>query len=110
VTWTIVFSVVIAGIIFIQTSFKRALQGKIMTTADYMFWTKWRDDPKQYKGETTSFVKTKTQQGISARHAEREGDTNNDADSTVTENTVSSGVEEGSQPVLKTFDLNNVLP
>ena len=110
VEWTIVFAVVVAGVMFIQIPLKRALQGKINTAADYMFWTKWRDDPRQYKGETTSFVKTRAQQGISARQAQRDGRTDNDADSAVTENTVSSGVEEGAQPVLKTFDLNTVLP
>jgi len=110
VAWTVVFVAVLAAAIFIRMPFKRALQRKINATADYMFWTKWGDSPQQYKGETTSAVKTRTRQSVSTTQSERDSYINSNADSTVSEDSASSGVEEGAQPALKTFDLNSILP
>jgi hypothetical protein len=110
VAWTVVFTVVLAAVIFIRMPFKRALQRKMNATADYMFWTRWGDSPQQYKGETTSAVKTQTKQGVSTVQSEKDSYINNNATSTVSEDSASVGVEEGSQPALKTFDLNTILP
>jgi len=109
-TWAAVFSIVLAAALFIRTPLKRALWGKIIATTDYMLWGMWGGTPDQYKGEDTSFIKTQTSQSVLTRQKETRGYIRQDLDSLVTENTVSSGVEDGSQSVLRTFDLNAILP
>ena len=87
-----------------------------MATTDYMFWTRWTQNdgthwtPQQYKGETSSYVKTQATQNVNTAQLEtRDKHVTSVAESRVAEDTVSSGVEEGAQPALKTFDLNDVL-
>ena len=109
VEWVVTFAVVLAAVIFIRGSLKMGLENKIAATTDYMFWRSWGNSTQQYKGETNTFVKTQSNQSFNARGSERNKYINNNASSTAGENSVSSGVEEGSQPALKTFDLNNIL-
>jgi hypothetical protein len=119
VPWVAVFSVVIAAITLINTPLKRAIQAKLMALTDYTFWTKWKKDDgtywktDQYKGDDTSFVKSQSSQN--AKNAQLEvkskgekGYITNYGSSETTENTVSSNVEEGSQALLKTFDLDKI--
>ena len=111
--WVAVFSVVIAAITLINTPLKRAIQAKLMALTDYTFWTKWGDDTQQYKGDDTSFVKSKSSQNAKNAQLEvkskgKKGYITNYGSSEATENTVSSNVEEGSQALLKTFDLDKI--
>jgi hypothetical protein len=100
----------VAAVLFIRMPLKRALQNRIMSTTDYMLWTRWGNYTQQYKGETTNYVKTKAAQNVDTTQLERKDKhISSAAESSATEDTVSSGVEEGSQPALKTFDLNSVL-
>jgi hypothetical protein len=110
IEWVVTFSVIVAAIIFLRAPINRALQTKAIQMTDYMFWKKWGQNTQQYKGDDTSFIKTTAGQDLSTRQAEREGKISNSADSVATENTASSSVEEGSQPLLKTINLNDLPP
>ena len=108
--WIAAFSVIVAAVLLVRVPIKNALQAKTVQVTDHMFWKKWGQEPQQYKGDDTSFVKTNTTQSSSTRQAERRGYINNDLNAVTTEKTASSGVEEGSQSVLKTIDLNDIQP
>ena len=110
--WVITFSVIVAAIFLVRVSLNRALQSKVMGVTDYMLWTKWDKSvpPQQYKGDDTSFVKTTVGQDLNTKQTEKEGFIKNDADSVNSEDTASSSVEEGSQAVLKTINLNDLQP
>ncbi len=110
VTWAVTFAVVLAAIVFIRMPLKRALQTRVMATTDYMFWTRWGNSTRQYKGETNTFVKTQASQDVNTTQSERNKYITTTASSVNREDTVSSGVEEGAQPALKTIDLNAILP
>jgi hypothetical protein len=110
VAWTATLAVVVAAVLFIRAPLKRALQTRMMATTDYMFWTRWGNSTQQYKGETNSYVKTQATQSFNTTQLERKDKhISSVAESKVREDTVSSGVEEGAQPALKTFDLNDIL-
>lgn len=114
--WVAVFSVIVAAMLLVRVPIKKALQAKTIQVTDYMFWSKWKHDdgtrwqPQQYKGDDTSFVKTSSGQILNTKQREREGYIHNDADAVTSENTATSGVEEGSQAVLKVIDLNTIVP
>jgi hypothetical protein len=121
VPWVAVFSVIVAAMFLINPAVRRAVQAKVMALTDYLFWTKglkndgsaWQ--PDQYKGDDTSFVKTKSSQNSANQQLEvkaqgEKGYITNYGSSEATEETVSTSVEDGSQDTLKTFDLNKALP
>lgn len=117
VAWVSVFTLLLAALLFIRMPFKRALQHKINSTADYMFWTKWggtvgekNDAIRREAQEAASFSKTQASQNQQSRTVENRGDTSYRTDSGITEDSISSGVEDGSQPVLRTFDINAIVP
>ena len=107
ITWVALLTLIVAAIAFIQGTLKRTVQNKITQVADYMFWTKWNQPTQQYKGETNSFAKTETTQNIYTKQSEKNGIIQNNATTVVptTEKTISTNVEEGSEPVLKTLDI-----
>jgi len=108
--WIAAFSVIVAAVLLVRVPIKNALQAKTVQVTDYMFWKKWGQDTKQYKGDDTGFIKTSTGQTSNTRQTERKGYIHNDADAVTTEKSASSGVEEGSQSVLKTINLNDIQP
>lgn len=107
---------IVAAVLLVRVPLNRALQSKVMAVADYAIWKKWSKDdgtrwqPDQRKGDDNSFVKTKSDQSMNTAQLERKGYIKNNADSETNENSVSSNVEEGSQAVLKTVNLNDILP
>ncbi len=108
--WIAAFGVIVAAVLLVRVPIKNALQAKTVQVTDYMFWKKWGQDTQQYKGDDTSFIKSNTAQSSSTRQTERKGYIQNNLSSVTTEKTASSGVEEGSQPVLKAIDLNDIQP
>ncbi len=110
VMWTITFSFLLAALFFLRTPLKRVLQGKIMRSADYLLWTSVGEEVKQYKGDTSSFVKTAASQTQNISRKERNAYIDQDASSDTSEKSVSSAVEDGAQALLKTFDLNEIVP
>ncbi len=105
-TWAAVFAAVIAASLLIRVPVKRGLQGKIISVTDYMFWTKWGAGPQQDKEDNT-FTKTETSQSIDTTRSEKDKYIKYTADSGVSEKTISTSVEDGTQPVLRTFNLND---
>ena len=108
--WVVTFSVIVAAVFMIRVPLNRALQAKVTGVTDYMLWKKSGQTPDQHKGDDNSFVKTKSDQSMNTAQLERKGYIKNNADSETNENSVSSNVEEGSQAVLKTVNLNDILP
>jgi hypothetical protein len=102
--------VIIAAVLIVRVPIKNALQSKVMGTTDYMLWKKYDQETQQYKGEDTSFVKTSSEQKLSVTQSERKGYVSSTISSTSKEDTASSGVEEGAEPILKTIDLNEIMP
>lgn len=116
ITWTAVFTVVVATILFIRLPFKRALQQKVTTTADYLLWTKWANTLeekneliKREKEEAATFSKAEADQNCNTTTKERQAYINYGVDSISTETSAFSSVEDGSQSILKTFDLNAIV-
>ncbi len=108
-TWTLTLSVVLATLFFIQPIVKTTLQGKVMHTADYFFWTKWDQSIDQYKGATNTFVKSVANKQENKTQKERDAHLDEAQSYTQDERSVSSAVQDGSQVVLKTFDLNEIV-
>ena len=108
--WIAAFSVIVAAVLLVRVPIKNALQAKTVQVTDYMFWKKWGQDTMQHKGDDTSFTKTINTQNLNTRQTERKGLINNEVDSVTSEKSASSGVEEGSQAVLKTINLNEIQP
>ena len=106
VMWSVTFSVLLAALFIFQLYLKRPLQGKIMQTTDYLMWTKWHQEPWQYKGDDTTASKTQTIQPYTSRLHEGSNSITMSARSNDTEAAKSSSVNDGSEPLLKTFDLN----
>jgi hypothetical protein len=108
--WIAAFSVIVAAVLLVRVPIKNALQAKTVQVTDYMLWKKWGQDTRQHKGDDTSFTKTINAQNLNTRQTERKGLISNEANSVTTEKSASSGVEEGSQAVLKTINLNEIQP
>jgi len=106
----VTFSVIVAVVLLMRVPVKNALQAKVVGMTDYLLWKKYGQDTQQYKGDDTSFTKTEVKQNLDLRQGEREGRVGNTTNSVTNEDTASSGVEDGSQAVLKAVDLNDVLP
>ncbi len=108
--WVVIFSVIIAVVLLMRVPVKNALQAKVVGVTDYLLWKKYGQDTQQHKGDDTSFSKAKVKQSLDLRQGEREGRVGSTTSSVTDEDTASSGVEEGSQAVLKAVDLNEVMP
>lgn len=119
VMWTVTLSMVIMGVLFIRTPLKRALQGRIIGSADYLFWTRWGEEVDQYKGEEANFSKARDDENQNTTVAEfvlplpQRSATyvETGVDSAKGEDSVSAAVEEGSEiflrksGILDNFDL-----
>ena len=108
--WVVTFGVIVAAVLIVRVPIKNALQSKVMGATDYMLWKKYGQETQQYKGEDTSFVKTISEQKLSVTQSESKGYVSSTISSASKEDTASSGVEEGAEPVLKTIDLNEIMP
>lgn len=114
VMWTVTFGIVVAAMVFIRMPFKRGLQGKIMAAADYCFWSVWDKPVEQYKGDLTSFVKSKTAQDQEMivheqKREQQQATIKNFINSSVQEDSAFTAVEDGAESYLKTFDLNTIV-
>ena len=101
---------IVAAVLIVRGPIKNTLQAKVMGMTDYLLWKKYSQETRQYKGEDTSFVKTSVEQDSSITQSENKGYVSSAISSTSTEDTATSGVEEGSESVLKIIDLNEIMP
>lgn len=105
--WVVTFGIVVAGLFFIRTPLKRALQGKIISSTDYLLWTSWGNSTDQYKGDESSHVKSKaSQQQDTYIQEQRNKVINVGVSSSKAEQSASTGVEQGSEALLELYDLN----
>jgi hypothetical protein len=111
VMWTVTFSIALALLFFIRPILKTNLQGYVMRTADCLFYTHWGNETDQYKGSISSFSKTRTNRQQVKADLEKKDKTVNTYNSyQQDEVSASSAAQEGSELVLKTFDLDAIVP
>ncbi|MFH0791211.1 MAG: hypothetical protein V2A64_06220 [Candidatus Omnitrophota bacterium] len=115
--WTIVFAALLAVSAMFQVPLKRAVQKKIVLTADYVLWNKWKlpnergDISKLEPPEKNVHVlSTATQQQKATVSEDKDGKITSSlkgidsSKPTRIESRVSSSVEEGSEALLKLFN------
>jgi len=55
--WAVIFAVVAAGVYFMFTPMKRAVQGYVMKSSDSLIWTHWGDSVNQtMESNTPTFI------------------------------------------------------
>lgn len=105
--WIVTFTVVIAALAAIQVPLKKALQGKIVATAEYTFWSNLGDTPEQYLRDKTLWAKTRSQQQQTEVYlTQHSGIANVATQKSSQENSISSSVGKGSESLLSELDLN----
>jgi hypothetical protein len=111
IMWAVVFSAVLASLVLFRATFKRGLQNKIIGSTDYLIWEYWGNTTDQYKGDESSHVKSHAnqQQDLAIRDM-REKTVEIHGVTTKTEDSASASVEQGSEAVLKLYDLNQEVP
>ncbi len=109
--WTIVFAALLAVSAMFQVPLKRAVQKKIVLTADYVLWKKWGQTSESEPPEKNVHVlSTATQQQKATVSEDKNGKITSSltgidpSKPTRIENRVSSSVEEGSEALLKLFN------
>jgi len=113
VMWVIVLGLIIAGIAFIRMPLKRAIQAKVYSISDYLLWGKGAT-PQEYQGEKSSISKNiseSTQETIQVERKDAavvsKGYTY--SASTATDKAGSAGVEQGSEALLKTINMDKMV-
>ncbi len=119
IMWVVTFSALIAALAIIRVPLNRALQGKAKGMTDQILWKQWKsapeqylqnEKPEQYLRDENSRTKNKTVQQDTRRFSEsHQGVTVKETkpgDNYREESSVSSSVADGSEVVLKTFDLD----
>lgn len=114
IMWTVTFLAVVSAIAIIQPSIKRILADKIEVFGNYTFWGKWykdpfSDDPTEYVRDKNSRAKTKSTQIYNNSQVEQKDPElrfHKLINSATLQRSVSSGVGDGNDPLLDTFDLN----
>lgn len=120
ITWVLTLVLVVAGLFFIQSPLKRALQAKAMRSADYFFWRSWAEPTQDYKGDESTYLKSQANQQQDTYLLEQKNKEVGSVRkltppiskvgirSSKQERSASTGVAEGSEALLKLFDLNQV--
>ncbi len=109
ITWVVTLVLVVAGLFFIQSPLKRALQVKAMRSCDYFFWRSWAEPTQDYKGDESTYLKSQTNQQQDTYLLEQKNkQVKVGIRSSKQERSASTGVAEGSEALLKLFDLNQV--
>jgi len=120
VEWVIILTIIIAAFSFFRSSFKRHLKDKVQQTGDYLLWTRWGSpynpdgsitakknmQAKERQSASSSKSKTDSSQRNYNVNKEKRGQIDNEVDFQSDENSMSTSVEDGASPVLKTFDLD----
>lgn len=109
--WAITFTAVLAFLAIMRVPLKRAVYSKAKATADYMFWADWGDEVKLEPNEKTSRAKIMSARQSDSYVVDRPDEcaptikyaSYGTLDSS-NEGKISSGVEEGSEALLKTTD------
>lgn len=105
--WIVTFSVVMAGSFYLFAILKGNLRHKAIVTADYAFWRSWGNDPEEDLYYENFRAKTTSKQQQEAYLKESKGKIiSSGLKGSQEETTVSSEVEEGSETLLDSFDLN----
>jgi hypothetical protein len=110
--WVVTLGVVVMAAVFVRMPLKRALQGKVMRSADYLLWTSWGDEVDQYKGDENTYTKSisnQHQRTVVRDKRDKTVEFKADTPDKNKDQTVSASVEDGSEALLKTIDLNKVL-
>ena len=109
--WVLLFAVIIAVFTVLRPSFKRNLQDIIARTGDFLFWTQWNQEPKQQKADVYGITASKADKTNYTRIKERQGSIETYEDNPLSEKSAASsaGEDSGSQRLLRTIDINQVL-
>jgi len=108
IMWVISLSLIMATLAFIRPALKRAVQNKVYAVSDYLLWNK---SPQDYQGDTASVAKSVGDSAqrsiqIEVKNASVTSTGYSRSLSSSTDKAGSSGVEEGSQALLKTLDMD----
>lgn len=110
IMWVVTFSALIAALAIIRVPLNRALQGKAKGMTDQILWKQWGNAPEQHLRDENSWTKSKAIQQDTKRFSENhQGVTVKETkpgDNYRKESSVSSSVADGSEVMLKTFDLD----
>jgi hypothetical protein len=126
IAWIVTFSLIAAALFFIRGPLKMALQEKGINATNYFLGpgAEWNYDTRganigkkdtiKYEGETAAKSKAASAQDQVVHTVEQkaggEPKIKTYASTNVEEKSSNAGVEEGSESLLKTFNLNDITP
>ena len=111
ITWTVTFSLVIAGLMIIRSPLKRESEKKVRALTDYSLWGIWGNETSGERDDMDN-VKTKTalESGRTVRQTEEKGVigyyVDPDSGNYQSVDSASVSVPEGAEAVLNQVDLN----
>jgi len=120
--WALPFTLLLAVLMLLQVTYKRVVQRKVVEVTDFILWTNHGSAPEDYKGTENSVAKSRViqQSGVGLPGMERienkQGNMGINANIAVhqsqhnDEHSAWVGVDESVEPVLKSVDMNKVVP